>query len=237
MEGFFGVFMRQVFLQTPWIHDEEPAEIKAVFYKYGTLERLKRGSDVLNGGNNGRFYYLKKGLGAFSFEDKHRRRVIFNLVLPGRVFADVDGISKEVVNVVDSVIRPSEVMSISYETWLQHIGSNPALMLLTMKGIISKHESHMEAMIANYTLTVEERLKVFIKVLFNAYKINISEGWHKIPLVLTVSEYASLVGASRISVSRLFGSWISNGLLTKHKRDFSVKADLFHDVYDWLDKN
>lgn len=227
--------MRQVFLQKPWIYHEEPKEIRDVFFKYGTLERLKRGTAVMNGGEGGRFYYLKKGLGIFSFEDKNGRSFIFNLVLPGRVFADVDGVSREIVNVVDLVIRPSEVLSIDYDAWHKHIGSNPELLLMVTKGIISKHESHMEAMIANYTLSIEERLKVFLKVLLMSYIKEITSGWHGVPLYLSTGEYASLIGSSRVSVSRIFTVWNKKGLLRKEGREIVIHSDLFDDIYDWTE--
>ena len=229
--------MRQVFLQNPWIHHEEPKEIRDIFFRYGTLERIKRGTAVLNGGPDGRFYYLKKGLGVFTFEDKNGRSFIFNLVIPGRVFADVDGISQEFVNVTDSVIRPSEVLSIDYATWHKYIGSNPELLLLMTRGIISKHESHMEAMIANYTLSVDERLKVFLKVLISSYG-PIIDGWNEVPLYLSANEYASLVGASRVSVARIFAKWTKAGAVKKEQgRNFSVNSELFSDIYDWTEAN
>ena len=146
--------MRQVFFQKPWIYHEEPKEIKGIFFKYGKLERLKRGTAVSNGGVDGKIYYLKKGLGIFSFQDKSGRSFIFNLLIPGRVFGDVDGISKELVNVNDSVIRPSEVLSIDYNIWYKYIVSDNDLLLTFTRGVISKHESHIEAMIANYTLSL-----------------------------------------------------------------------------------
>lgn len=225
--------MRQVFYQKPWIYREEPAVIRDIFLRYGTLERLQKNTPLLNGGEDGRFYYLKKGLATFAFQDMNGRSFIFSLVLPGRVLADVDGISREMVNVTDSVIRPSEVLSISYEKWQKYIGNSPELMLEFTRGIISKEETHMEAMIANYTLSVEDRLRVFLKALITSYQPEITQGWNKVPLYLSQDEYAQLVGSTRVTVNRVKAEWQKNGLSIKNKRDTAVHSDLFERLYDW----
>jgi CRP-like cAMP-binding protein len=224
--------MRQVFLQKPWIYHKEPQEIVDIFYRFGTLERLKRGTSLLNGGDNGCVYYLKKGLATFSFQDKAGRSFVFALVPPGRVLADIDGISGELVNVHDSVIRPSEVLSIDRETWFKYIGSDAKLLMQVTKGIISKHESHMEAMIANYTLSLGDRLKVLYKVLITSFNEILNE-WNKLPLYLSANECAELTGATRVSISRIISAWMKQGLLKKVKRDIFIHINLFNDIYDW----
>jgi CRP-like cAMP-binding protein len=226
--------MRQVFLQSPWIYHKEPQEIIEIFFRYGVFERLKKGTPLKNGGASGRFYYLKKGLATFTSQDRNGRNFSFCLVIPGRVLADIDGISRENVNVVDKVIRPSEVLSIDYDTWYKHIGSDPDKLLMVTRGIIAKHESHMEAMIANYTLSIEDRLKVFLKTLLKAYENPLAE-WNWLPLYLSEEEYSGLLGASRVSISRQFIKWRELGLLRKEKREIIINKAVFDDVYDWTD--
>ncbi|MDR2401099.1 MAG: Crp/Fnr family transcriptional regulator [Deferribacteraceae bacterium] len=226
--------MRQVFVHNPYVYSSEPPEIKNVYFRYGVFERLKRGTPVIHGGAHGRFYFLKKGLGACIFTDKNGRSHIFTLVLPGQAFGDIDGITRETVNCTDMVIRPSEVLSIDYETWYKHIGSRAEILLISAKSIINRHDAMMEQMIANYTLRIPERIKVLLKALitteFNDYRI----GWNKVPFNLSNVEYAALVGATRVSISRLFTEWSFEGLLKKNNRELFVHTDLLADVYDWM---
>lgn len=228
-----GEKMRQVFFQKPWIYKEEPLLLRKVYYKYGTLEKLKRGTVLINGGPEGKFYYLKKGLVAFSFQDKNGKSFIFSLVLPGRALADIDGLTRELVNVTDMVIRPSEVLSIDFNIWQKHIGNNLELMHLFAKGLIAKEESHMEAMLSNYTLNVTDRLKVFLKVLITSCKPEIENGWNQMPLYLSYEEYAQIVGASKVSVTRAMKTFQEEELIKKENRNIYVHSNLFQEMYDW----
>lgn len=227
--------MRQVFFQKPWIYIEEPPQLREVYLKYGSPELLGRGTPLINGGTEGKFYYLKKGLAAFSFQDKHERSFIFSLVIPGRALADIDGLTRELVNVTDSVIRPSEVLSITYDVWQKHIGNNPELMLLYTKGLVAKEETHMEAMIANYTLSVPERLRVFLKVLLTSYNPEIKDGWNMLPIYLSHREYAQILGASEVTVCRTVVEMYEKKLMSRNKRNIYVHSSLFEDIYDWTE--
>jgi CRP-like cAMP-binding protein len=226
--------MRQVFVHAPYVFVSEPAEIKNIYLKYGTFERRNRGTAVIHGGESGRFYFLKKGLAVCNFTDKHEHSHILTLFMPGQAFADMDGISRETANCTDMLIRPSELLSLDYKTWYEHIGSNADLLLIATRSAINKHDSIMEGLIANFTLSVPDRTKVLLKALitseFNDYK----PGWNKVPLNLSNVEYSALVGATRVSISRLFTEWSSEGMLKKNNRELYVHTDLLSDVYDWM---
>lgn len=226
--------MRQVFLSQPWIHHEEPEDLKAIYYQYGKFEKIKKGTALYNGGQNGMLYFLMKGLGTFSFLSQYGKECIFALITPNRVLADIDGLSGKLVNVSDRIIRDSEVLSIHRDTFFKHIQNTPGLALKLAQSLIAKEESHMEAMIASFTLDVETRLKVFLKVLITSYQKIIQQGWNVIPLCLSNEEYASIVNASRVTISNHFSAWIKNGFMTKNRRIINVHSGLFEGIYDWL---
>ncbi|MDR0588381.1 MAG: Crp/Fnr family transcriptional regulator [Burkholderiales bacterium] len=230
--------MRQVFLEKPWIYNKEPSEFAEIFVRYGRLERYKRGATLAHGGKNGRIYYLSEGLVSCSSVDRNGQSFTFCLIPPERVFSEIDGISRTIVNVYVTAIRPSTVYSLDFETWFKHLGSHQedALTLQVMQNLIGKFESHMEAMIANYTLPLSERLRVFLKVLLTAYTDTISE-WNEIPIYLSAQEYAELMGASRVSISRLTSKWQKEMLLRKEGRSIFVRAALFDSIYDWVESN
>ena len=154
--------------------------------------------------------------------------------MPGQAFGDVDGITKEVVNCRDLVIRDSELLSLDRETWNKHIGQNASLLMHATKSIIAKHDSIIEAVIANYTLSVPERLKVLLKALLFSDLHQYEDGWNRIPLQLSNSEYAAIMGATRVSISRIFTDWMNQGMIRKKNREIFVHTDLFKDVYDWM---
>lgn len=229
--------MRQVFLRKPWIYQEEPKEIRDIYYKYGKLETLRKNESVMNGGTEGKFYFLKKGLAAFSAQDKFGKNHMLCLVLPGRAFADVDGFSGDLVNINDYVICQSQVLSITRDIWDEHIGSNVKLLKVFTKNIVGKLETLMEAMISNYTLKVDERLLAFWKVLITSCGKNINEGWNQIPVNLSIENYSKFIGASRITISKLFAKWIDEGVIQKDKKEICVHSTLLDTVYDWVEND
>jgi CRP-like cAMP-binding protein len=225
--------MRQVFLSKPWIYHEEPAEIKAAYLRYGRFEKLKRGTVLRLVGGKGCFCLLTKGLGTHSFKNRHGKVEIFSLILPNRALGDIAGITDTPHNSMVQIIRDSEALILDRKAWMDHVAAKSHLMLAFTRSIIAKEESHMEAMIANYTLDVESRLKVFLKVLITSHGHWAHDGWSTVPLRLSGKEYARLVSASRITISKLFSRWIDIGVMEKRGWTLRLHHSLFDNVYDW----
>ena len=54
--------MRQVFLNAPWVHSEEPAPLKEIFKKFGERRKYPKGYMFEHGGSHGNVYLVQKGL-------------------------------------------------------------------------------------------------------------------------------------------------------------------------------
>lgn len=227
--------MRQVFLSWPWVHHEEPKEIRAIYEQYGRHAYIKKGTWLENGGEDGVVYLLLKGLGAFFFETGCGKQRVFSLILPGRAMADMDGFSGQTVNVQDRMVRDSEVLWVKRTIFLEQVQRDPALVMLLARSLIAKQESNMEAMIACYTLGSAQRLRVLLKVLLSALQGSVVAGWNVLTLDLNNEEFAKVINTTRVTVSRIFALWCEEGLVRKSGRVVEVHSDLFADVYDWLE--
>lgn len=227
--------MRQVFLSTPWIHHEEPEKLRQIYYQYGQHRKIKKDAFLPNGGENAQISLLLNGLGTFSFQGLNEKPIIFSLIIPNRVLGDMDGVSGQLVNVNVRLIRDSEILSVERKKFLQAIEKDPSLHRALTQSLIAKQESNLEAMIACHTLDVEARLKVFLKCLLTSTQNIITAGWQPVRLYLSHEEYASIINASRVTISKLFSAWENKNLLIKKGRTISVHTDLFNDVYDWLE--
>lgn len=150
--------MRQVFLGSPWIHAPADPDIVRLFNTCGRWAKLPAGGCIFNGGDRGEIALVLSGLGAFSFQDRHGRNHIFTLILPGRLMGDVDGLSGSTVNVTDAALRETEVRLLSRDLFLQFLSENPSIQRKHAVGIIADHESDMEGMIANFTLSAPDRI-------------------------------------------------------------------------------
>ena len=152
--------MRQVFRQLPWIHPQIDPRIQQFFNQYGRYLRLKQGASIFNGGDAGEIALVLCGLGVFSFPDKHLKNHYLSLIPPGSLMGDVDGLTHESVNVYDSAFRDSEVRLIKRDIFRDFLIQNPELLHAHTLSVIAHHESCMEALIANSTLTLPDRLQV-----------------------------------------------------------------------------
>ncbi len=227
--------MRQVFHTFPWIHPDESPEIKGIYARYGHSHLIRKGEIVKSAYDTNRLFYLKKGLCAYYINFNVGKPRVLSLIVPGRVMGDITCITGERVNVTTRAMRDSELLVIPPQVLLQEMRVDVSHALLVTRSIIGKQESHLEGMIANFTLQPDERLRVFIKVLLLTYRRQVDEGWNEIPLTLSQEEYGEITHVTRVTVSRIFSRWRKNGWMSQQGRHLQVHSDLFSQLYDWVD--
>ncbi len=143
----------KIFMQSPWIHHEEPEEIREIFRTFGERRTFPAGCRLPHGTEGALVCYLEKGLGAFSFEEADGKRKIFALFIPGRVFGDLDALTRNRLNLYGETIRRSTVLMLAREKWEEEILRTTQRLKLFATSAIDKEEAHMEGMIANFTRT------------------------------------------------------------------------------------
>ncbi len=229
--------MRQVFLESPWVHSPACPEIIRFFNENGRWMRLPAGGGILNGGDRGEIAMVLSGLGAFSFLDRHGNNHIFALILPGRLMGDVDGLSGSLVNVTDLAMRETEVRIVKREAFLDFLLSNPIIQHKHFVGIARDHESDMEGMISNFTLSASERICALFESLMAQSDISrIPGGWTEVPYGLTAVEISHIVSIARPTVSSLLADWTRKGLIKKEGRTMFASDAFFDMSYDWADE-
>ncbi len=230
-------FMRQVFLSSPWVHSPACPEIVRFFNETGTWMRLPAGGGILNGGDRGEIAMVLSGLGAFSFLDRNGNNHIFALILPGRLMGDVDGLAGTLVNVTDLAMRETEVRIVKKEDFLAFLLVNPVIQHQHFVGIIRDHESDMEGMVSNFTLSASERIcALFESLMTQSGTCRSRNGWTEVPYFLTAVEISHVVSIARPTVSSILADWSRKGLIKRDGRTLFV-ADAFFDMnYDWFDE-
>ena len=229
--------MRQAFLSFPWIHHEEPDELKKIYQLHGVKRHLKKNTFLKNGGQGGaQVSFLLNGLGTFSFQTYNEKTITFALIIPSRALGDMDGFSGELVNVNVRLIRDSELLTVDRDIFFKEVEQRPELYKVLTHSLVSKQESNLEAMIACHTLDAESRFKVFLKTLLHFTQAKASSDWYPISIHLNHHEYASLINVSRVTISKLLTCWEEQGLMIKKGSATWVHRRLFADVYDWLEE-
>ena len=77
---------------------------------------------------------------------------------------------------------------------------------------LAKEETHMEGLMAVFTLPLEKRLIALCSSIINSYyPLKITE-WNPVPLQLTTFEMADIVSSNRSTISTVINQWIEEGL-------------------------
>lgn len=226
--------MRQVFRARPWVLPPEPAKLAELF-KEGRVYELETGATFSHGGLDGHVALLLEGMVTFSFLDIKGGYHTFALVLPGRTIGDLDALNPNRVNVIAECIRPSRVILIPNAQYRRGLRSKVEMMEMYADLSILKEESIIEGAIANFTLDLDQRLRVLLLSCFlesgSPFDRN---GWNECPVNLSVTEMARIVSGTRSWVSTRLSEWTREGILKKTGRKLSVRGDLFESVHDWL---
>lgn len=225
--------MRQVFLNRPWVHPAEPEPLVQIFKKLGRARKLPKGHLFTHGGASGDVSLVTKGLVFFSFPDNEDKDRVFGIIPPGRVVGDLDAVTEFHLNVIAATVRPTEVLTVSNEAYRQAVAADPELLYLYAKNSIRKEETHMEGLMANFTLPLEKRIIALLSAVINAYYPLKKDDWNPCPLMLTTFEIADIVSSNRSTISTLYNQWIAKGLAKKDGRRMVVHGKLFEDEYDW----
>jgi len=225
--------MRQVFLDRPWIHQEEPEPLAAIFRSHGVLRKYPKGHMFFHGGDDGEVSLLVKGLVFFTFPDSGDRDRIFALLPPKRVIGDLDALTKDRLNIIAVTARPSEVLTVSGRIYRKALESDQNLLLLYTKSAIHKEEAELEGLMANFTFQLEERMLALFSSIIRAYYPLKKEDWNPVPLTLTTYEIADIVSSCRSTISTILNQWVEKGLAKRSGRRLVLHGKLFVHEYDW----
>lgn len=227
--------MRQVFRKYPWVHGPAPEVVQHFFQDHGRYKRLPQGASIFNGGDQGEIALVLTGVGSFSFSDYEAKNHIFTLIFPGSLMGDVDGLTGESVNVIDSAFRAIEVRMLRKEMFVAFLNDNPEIAKVHGINVIGDHESDMEGMVANFTLPLEKRIPALLQSI--VWRIGNTQGdFFCIPLSVKSSEISQIVSASRQSVNSLISHWEKRGLILRSKNDTCIHKDLFAECRDWTEE-
>ncbi len=198
--------------------------------------RLPAGACIFNGGDRGEIALVLSGLGAFSFQDTRRRNHIFSLVPAGRLMGNVDDLTADTVNVTDMALRETEVRLVQRETFLAFLDSNPEIERSHALGVID-HESDMDGMISNFTLSARERISaLFSSLVHNLAPEADARGRYTLPFALTAVEISQIVAVARPTVSSILSDLSGRGLLVRRDHRHIVSARHFDILHDWTSR-
>ena len=227
--------MRQAFRTRPWVFPPEPQAIREIFERAGEARRFAKGAFMPHGGErpDAVVGLLTAGLATVSATDPRGAAHVFGLLAPGRSMGDLSALNPHRVNVVMTFLRPSTVLVLPRETFLQALRSDVRLMEIYADLAILKEESALEGMLVRFTLELEERLRVLLLTVITSSGELRPDDWNLCPLGLTVTEAAQFLSADRSWVSNKLNAWVKAGDARKDGRRLYVHGRVFESVRDW----
>ena len=211
-----------------WVHPPEPAALVAIYRRCGTRRTVSRGQVLKSGGQEPRLFFQEKGLCAYEVaEELKGRPSVLSLITPRRTMGDITCLTGDVVNVRSVAWQKSTVLEVDPRAVHEECLLRPPLLLEWARHIMRKEESHLEGMVANFTLPPAMRLKIFLRVLFEGYGLELKDGENVVPLLLTADRIGSVVNLTRMSVSKLFSQWQREGLMIRHGQTSIVQSAAF----------
>ncbi len=225
--------MRQIVYGEQWIHPEAPPAIREIFQRCGEKRILRKGQELLHGGPNGEITLLVKGLCLYRFWDIYDKEHVLSVILPDRTMGDIDAACGNVANVSAYVIREGVGLVLPYAVWRREITRHVSVLEQFTTNVVLKQESHIEALLACFTLEVDTRLRAFLLALVRSYYSPHMQDWNPIPIRLSTVLLAKIVSASRPSVSIALKNWTEKGLLRKDGQFMMVHGEVFKGLGDW----
>lgn len=95
------------------------------------------------------------------------------------------------------------------------------------QNITFKQESHIEALLACFTLDIDNRLRAFLHSLIKSYYKPNYAGWNPMPVRLTATLIASIISASRTSVSLTLSDWMGKGWMKRRQHNALPRLYLY----------
>lgn len=235
--------MSQAFNVFPWIHPRASEELITFFNKRGRWLRLRAGQSIFNGGDFGEVALILSGLGAYSYSDISGEPRIFGLIFSGCLMGNIDGMTRQVVNVIDYAVRDTEVRYVSSSAFCEYLEAHPKIATKHTLTIVHDHESDLEGAFANYTLSLPERLQVLCRSLYEAgsqrkefHHDAIAEDgriYAPLPYRFTTVEFARIVAARRPSVSSILNEWKRNGTILVRDGRMYVEKVFLNSIHSW----
>ena len=202
--------MRQILFGEQWFHPEAPAEVVEIFNRLGEKRTFKKGEELKHGAPDGEITLLLTGLCLYRFWDTQDKKHVLSLILPNRTMGDIDGLTGTMANGKDINIYEKVAQNITF-----------------------KQESHIEALLACFTLDIDSRLRAFLHSLIKSYYKPNYAGWNPMPVRLTATLIAAIISASRTSVSLTLSDWMEKGWMKRDGNIALFHGSIFTNLKDW----
>ena len=202
--------MRQILFGEQWFHPEAPAEVVEIFNRLGESVPFKKGEELKHGAPDGEITLLLTGLCLYRFWDTQDKEHVLSLILPNRTMGDIDGLTGTMANGKDINIYEKVAQNITF-----------------------KQESHIEALLACFTLDIDSRLRAFLHSLIKSYYKPNYAGWNPMPVRLTATLIAAIISASRTSVSLTLSDWMEKGWMKRDGNIALFHGSIFTNLKDW----
>jgi CRP-like cAMP-binding protein len=158
---------------------------------------------------------------------------VLSLIIPNRTIGDIDAACCNVANVSAYALKDCVVLALPYQKWHKNLMETPGLLESFTTNVVMKQESHIEALLACFTMPVDMRLRSFLHTLIKAYYAPRIDDWNPLPININTVTMGKIISSSRTSVSLTLTEWAKTGLFKKNGSTMLVHGNTFRPLFDW----
>lgn len=214
---------------TQWIDKPVNFSLRNFFYEAGTMQPVRKKTTLIRERDSlSCFYYLEQGLVAFYLNNKNGESRIVSLSIPGRAFAIGPALDQLPVAFSVVALENCEIYRIHREQLIEKLHAEPSLCVEVVANATARTRSLCEAanIFSNLYTSREKVLNLFNSL--EEIVEEVDDGWYALPFSLSHTQIGQIIGASRITVCRLFQRLKQEGYIRSTGQRQFIHGDLLN---------
>ncbi len=205
-----------IYSGTPWLMPADPPGIREIFCRHGRPFRFEA-RQIIPLGDSHNVYFIDRGIAATFIGGMGEYIRLAGIFPSGTTLGGIKAVSHPDQRMLLEARTLCPMLGYRLDTtqFRKYIGQDAQLYMALLRNYIAKDEATIEGALCNDLLPIEKRLAIMVKILFLAEGAPLSAVPRHLPCGITVTELATLVHGSRISVSRILSGWLKDGTVGK----------------------
>jgi CRP/FNR family transcriptional regulator, cyclic AMP receptor protein len=169
----------------------------------------------------GATHIIRKGRVKVTRQSEEGDETVLALLGPGAIFGEMGPLDGQPRSATLTAIEPTETLMLLREDLLASAREFPDLAMALIEGLSSRLRQTDEKLEDAYYHDLDTRLARCLCQLAEDHGRQTADGI-EVDLPLTQSDFAGMLGVTRVSINRQFGIYQDEGLLRLNRRSFTI---------------
>ncbi|RJE48657.1 cyclic nucleotide-binding protein [Dehalobacter sp. MCB1] len=206
------------------------------FFNYvkekGFKKSFEKGTTILHEGEIVQHgYYIVEGWVALCFNNPAGDSRIASILGPKRPFGLAAALDQVPIPLSFKAIRDCEFYLVSRDILIQGMREDIDLNLEMIDSIFTRCKSAYQMINLSTYFPSEKKLVYFFITLLQYMEYREARDWYELPINLSHTQIAQLIGLSRVTVCNIFNQYRSEGKIRSSQQKLFVSNRLINDEY------